>query len=98
MKLVALAFKFKLAGQRDVTKVFMVWQAMQGYLKGRSIADSRCPISFSVLSAVVGQLVGVCTSKHEVTLLAIFVLAFFGAFRVGELVSQNKRGNGGLGV
>ncbi|KAM9324593.1 uncharacterized protein PAF06_000660 [Gastrophryne carolinensis] len=40
----------------------------------------------------------VCASSFEVRLFrAAFSLAFFGALRVGELVSSNKRVPGGLG-
>lgn len=98
-KLAGLAFMFQLTGQQDVTKVFKVRRAMRGYRVGRAAADKRRPVSFAVLGVVVDQLGKVCVSEYERVLFrAVFVLAFFGAFRVGELVSRNKKGQGGLEV
>lgn len=98
-KLACLAFMFQLAGQRDATKAFVVRRAMRGYRVGRSATDTRRPVSFLVLGSVVGQLSVVCLSGYERALFrAVFVLAFFGAFRVGKLVSKNRRSEGGLWV
>lgn len=98
-KWAGLDFMFQLAGQRDTTKAFMVRRAMRGYHVGQTAADTRCPVSFMVLGEVVEQLQRVCMSCFEWVLFwAVFTLAFFGAFRVGELVSRNKKGDGGLDV
>ncbi|KAM9324294.1 uncharacterized protein PAF06_000315 [Gastrophryne carolinensis] len=44
-----------------------------------------------------GRLTQVCSLEFEVQLFqAAFSVAFFGALRVGELVSRNKREPGGL--
>lgn len=96
-RLAALAFLFKWRGQSDVTKDFMVRQAMKGYRRGRVQPDTRRPVSFELLQELVEGLHRVCSSEYEVRLFTVaFVLAFFGAFRIGELVSKNKRGVGGL--
>lgn len=98
-KLAGLAFMFQMAGKRDVTKDFRVRRAMRGYRAGRAAADTRRPVSFAVLGEVVTQLENVCRSRFEYVLFrAAFILTFFGAFRVGELVSKNKRGEGGVDV
>lgn len=77
-KLAGLAFMFQLAGQWDATKAFMVWRAMRGYRVGRVAADTRRPVSFTVLGIVVGQLGKVCVSGYERGLFrVVFVLAFF---------------------
>lgn len=96
-RLAALAFLFKLEGLRDVKKDFMVRQAMKGFWRGRVVQDTRRPVSFGLLQDLVGILPRVCSSLYEVQLFtAAFSLAFFGALRIGELVSKNKRGTGGL--
>lgn len=95
--LAALAFFFRSQGLMDVTKDFRVRQAMKGFRKGRVHPDSRHPVSFDLLQELVGLLPGVCTSNYEVRLFTVaFSLAFFGALRIGELVSKNRSGAGGL--
>ncbi|XP_077306255.1 integrase/recombinase xerD homolog [Lithobates pipiens] len=96
-KLAGLAFWFKLRGEHDFTKDFWVRQAMKGYRKGRLRKDDRRPVSFELLGRFCGRLGVVCFSEYERVLFrAAFVLAFFGAFRIGELVSPSKTGPGGL--
>ena len=98
-KLAALAFLFKLQGREDFTKSFWVKQAVKGYRKGNRCRDTRRPVSFVILQAICGVLAEVCSSEYEVSLFrAAFTIAFFGAFRVGELVSPTKTVGGGLGV
>lgn len=96
-RLAAMAFLYKLRGLRDVSKEFLVRQAMKGFRRGRVVRDTRRPVSFELLQDLVGILHRVCSSPYEVHLFtAAFSLAFFGALRIGELVSKNKRGDGGL--
>ena len=98
-KLAALAFLFKLQGKEDFTKSFWVKQAVKGYRKGNRSRDTRRPVSFGILQAICGVLVEVCSSEYEVSLFrAAFTIAFFGAFRVGELVSPSRTVGGGLWV
>ncbi|XP_077309871.1 integrase/recombinase xerD homolog [Lithobates pipiens] len=98
-KLAGLAFWFKLRGEPDLTKDFWVRQAVKGYRKGCQIKDDRRPVSFELLGRICEKLRVVCSSGYEVVLFrAAFILAFFGAFRIGELVSPSKRGRGGLFV
>ncbi|XP_073481634.1 integrase/recombinase xerD homolog [Aquarana catesbeiana] len=92
-----LAFLFKLQGQMDFTKDFWVRQAMKGYRKAWVKKDARRPVTFEILQGVIAQLERVCSSGYEVLLFKVaFLLAFFGAFRIGELVSPSKRVQGGL--
>ena len=96
-KMAGLAFLFKLRGCQDFTKDFWVRQALKGYRKARMTRDVRRPVSFSVLQGLVGQLPGICSSEYESALFKVaFILAFFGAFRIGELVSPSKKRPGGL--
>ncbi|XP_075687663.1 uncharacterized protein LOC142656621 [Rhinoderma darwinii] len=93
----ALAFGFKLQGFRDVSKEFLVVQALKGLRRGRVEADCRRPVSFSLLMSLGVSLVSVCHSSSEVELFRLaFSLAFFGALRIGELVSPSTKRAGGL--
>ncbi|CAH2222041.1 micronuclear linker histone poly -like, partial [Pelobates cultripes] len=93
----ALAFWFKFQGWEDLTKHFLVRQAVRGFRRGKTSTDVRRPVSFAVLQGLVGKLPELCSSPFEVVLFSgAFVWAFFGAFRIGELVSANKVGVGGL--
>ncbi|KAM3936683.1 uncharacterized protein RB166_019563 [Leptodactylus fuscus] len=96
-RLAALAFWFKFRGFRDFTKSFLVRQAVKGFRRGSGSRDSRRPLSFRVLVDLVGALGQVCSSEYEAVLFGLaFSLAFFGAFRVSELVSPSRGRPGGL--
>ncbi|KAM3920353.1 uncharacterized protein RB166_014754 [Leptodactylus fuscus] len=98
-RLAALAFWFKWRGLQDFTKSFLVRQAVRGFKRGSSRRDRRRPLSFGILSELLGVLGDVCGSEYEVLLFHLaFSLAFFGAFRVSELVSPSRRCPGGLGL
>lgn len=72
-------------------------QALKGYRRSRKRRDSRCPVSFEILQRVLAQLVGLCSSAYEASLFQVaFSLAFFGAFRMGELVRPSKKVQGGM--
>ncbi|XP_073453710.1 integrase/recombinase xerD homolog [Aquarana catesbeiana] len=96
-QLAGLAFLFKLQGQPDVTKEFWVRQALKGYRRAVVKRDSRRPVTFEILRGIGDKLGVVCSSEYEVVLFKVaFVLAFFGAFRIGELVSPSKKVQGGI--
>ncbi|KAM3929168.1 integrase/recombinase xerD homolog [Leptodactylus fuscus] len=95
--LAGLAFGFKSRGWQDFTKGFLVKQALKGWHRVDSAKDNRKPVSFALLKDVGRVLNIVCHSEVEVSLFkAAFSLAFFGAFRLGELVSGSKLVPGGL--
>lgn len=95
--LAGLAFGFKLRGLKDLTKGFLVLQALKGWRRHQAVVDSRRPVSFRLLQDL-GERVGVlCRSDYEVRLFRLaFALAFFGALRVGELISPSVQRPGGL--
>lgn len=95
-KLAGLAFLFKLSGFSDVTKHFLVKKAMKVYRKDRLVPDSRRPVSFATLGCILEQSPIVCSSYEAVLFKTAFVLGFFGALCIGELVSASKWGVGGL--
>lgn len=59
-KLAGLAFWFKLQGGKDVTKSFIVRQAMKGYRRGSRSRDLRRPVSFATLRLIVANIPRVC--------------------------------------
>ncbi|KAE8609763.1 hypothetical protein XENTR_v10011906 [Xenopus tropicalis] len=96
-RMAALAFHFKLGGEEDLTKEFLIKQALKGIRKGKQSRDWRRPISFELLGRMQVALGTCCHSAYEVALFrAAFALAFFGAFRVGEIVCKSKTSFGGL--
>lgn len=98
-KLAGLAFWLRLQGLSDFTKEFWVGQALKVYWRSKLGRDARRPVSFELLGRTVAQLDITCSSGYEVVLFKVaFALAFFGAFRISELVSPSKKKNGGLGV
>lgn len=55
-------------------------------------------MTFEILLGIVARLGEVCSSEFEIKLFKVaFLLEFFGAFRIGELVSPSKKVQGGLG-
>ncbi|KAM8960554.1 uncharacterized protein RCH25_036277 [Pelodytes ibericus] len=93
----AVAAYFKFSGDPDVTKEFLVRQALRGYRRGFKQLDSRRPVTFSILLRILEALPLVCSSPFENVLFALaFSWAFFGAFRVGELVSPTRLKHGGV--
>ncbi|XP_018428281.1 PREDICTED: G-protein coupled receptor family C group 6 member A-like, partial [Nanorana parkeri] len=65
---------------RDVTKDFIVRQAVKGLHRGQRRPDARRPVTFAILHAVLDQLPHCCSSDFEVSLFRVaFLLAFFGA-------------------
>ncbi|XP_056414345.1 uncharacterized protein LOC130356606 [Hyla sarda] len=96
-RMAALAFWFKVRGVPDGTKSFLVRQAVRGFRKGASSRDWRKPVTFSLLLRLGSLLAGVCFSVYELCLFRLaFALAFFGAFRISELVSPSRCRAGGL--
>lgn len=98
-RLTFLAFHFQLRGWSDVTKAFVIRQALKGWRKDGVRVDSRRPISYSLLARLLEVADGLCSSVYEARLFkASFCLAFFAALRVGELVPPSKDRPGGLQV
>ncbi|XP_054843758.1 integrase/recombinase xerD homolog [Eublepharis macularius] len=91
--LAAISFFSKAGGFPDPCDSFEARRAMEGW--GRvspRVPDQRRPITLPVLRAILREVPDVCWSSFEAQLLhTTFVLAFFGAFRVGELVAGSRR-------
>ena len=87
----AISYKCKMANVDDFSECFVVKKMLQGLSRLDVRKDLRMPILLSDLSKIIHALPVVCYSAFEATLFsAIFSLAFFGFFRVGELVQITK--------
>ncbi|XP_053133933.1 uncharacterized protein LOC128337189 [Hemicordylus capensis] len=85
--LAALAFYAKARGLPDHSGNFRVWHMLEGWArKSPAQPDQHRPITPDALQRAVQGPGEVCSSPHEVMLFwAALLVAFYGAFRVGEL-------------
>lgn len=95
--LVVASFYAKLRGVQDAGNSFLVrkalaeWSRLEGARK-----DGRRPLNLHTLGEMLHALQSVCSSAYEVTLFAAaFILAFYGAFRVYELVGTSESNTAG---
>lgn len=92
-----VSFFFKLQGLPACNSFFSVRQALKGLRKGGSVQDTRRPITIEVLSRLCLATPWVCTSEYEALLFhAAFVLMFFAALRISEMLPSNKHSFDGL--
>lgn len=88
----ALGHLHKMAGLEDVTKNFMVLKAMAGARKVSPSRDTRLPITRNMLKELVQALPQVFEKRSEAVLYqSMFVTAFCGFFRIGELTPKTKK-------
>lgn len=88
----ALSFWFRILGWEDITKDFLIRRVLKGWKRLTSSPDSRRPVSVPLLTNILSILPSICFSAYEVLLFQLaFSWAFFGAFRISELVSKNRR-------
>ncbi|XP_071109178.1 integrase/recombinase xerD homolog [Haliotis cracherodii] len=88
----------KLKGMEDCTNHFLVTKLITGMYKSRGRQDTRKPITLDLLKVVINNLTQVCSSSYEVCLFrAVYCKAFFGFFRVSELV-QTKMSQPGCSI
>ena len=88
----ALGHLHKLAGLEDVTKHFLVTQTLAGARKVASTCDTRLPITATILKELVNAIPKVTASSAEARLFkAMFVTAFFGFLRIGEMAPTTKK-------
>lgn len=81
----------KLHGFTDFNNVFVIRKLLEGCHRSRISRDNRAPLTKPVLLAVGNSLHSVCYDDYEVKLFySLFILAYFGLFRVSELVAVGK--------
>ncbi|XP_069599344.1 uncharacterized protein [Ranitomeya imitator] len=90
-RLSGLAFYFQLLDWPDVTKAFIIRQALKGWKRAQPCKESRRPISFSLLHQLVSSTPVICSLQFEAALFsAAYVILYFGALRISELVPKSK--------
>lgn len=88
--LAGINYYHKLNGFYDIKEVFIIRKLLEGCHRSRISLDNRAPITLSVLVNICNSLPMVCYDNFEVKLFtSIFVLAYFGLFRVSELVATS---------
>lgn len=88
----AVSYVHKLQNWQDPTACFIVRKAIEGLRRLKGSVDTRAPITYDILSLIHGKLSDICFSVYEKLLFrAVFCLAFFGLFRVGELVYTSAK-------
>lgn len=92
----AISYVHKLKGLHDPTQAFLINKLLTA-LSRQGSCDIRLPISRPVLHELVGSLGHTVSSAFQRTLYsAMFLLAFYGFFRIGELAA--KSANSGSAV
>lgn len=87
----AVGFYHKLQGWADPTNDFLVSKLLEGCRRLRPLSDTRLPMSIPILVQITQSLPAVCTSTFEACLFkTVFVCAFFGFMRVGELAADSR--------
>ncbi|XP_077156397.1 uncharacterized protein LOC143819120 isoform X1 [Paroedura picta] len=87
-----LSFFSKIWGSWDPGSSFLAKKAIKGWRRVHPVGkDLRRPINKLLLGNLLLNLKGVCFDQYEVSLAgAAFTLAFFGAFRCGEIISPSR--------
>lgn len=88
----AISYKCKIMNMCDNTQQFIVKKCLEGMRRTKSRADSRLPITESILLNIVSRLPGLAMNMYESKLFkAAFVIAFWGLFRVGEITLTKSK-------
>ena len=92
----AISYVHKLKGFRYPTQAFLINKLLTA-LSRQGSCDIRLPISRPVLHELVGSLGHTTSSAFQRTLYsAMFLLAFFGFFRIGELAAKSTNSGGAV--
>jgi len=84
----------KLHGWEDFQNSFIITKALDVCKRRPHRKDLRAPITIDVLVALCLVLLQTCYNRFETLLFhALFTLAYFGSFRVGELVASGSSVN-----
>ena len=92
MHISAISFQHKINHNFDNTSTFAISKMLEGYKRLRANPDNRMPIMYNTLVAICKILGNICISEYETLLFrAAYRLAFFGLFRVSELVFTSSQ-------
>lgn len=87
----AISFCCKIRNLNDSTNSFLVSKMLTGLSRTHKRKDLRMPVTSEILCKIILALPNICSSQYESILFSsLFSLAFFGFFRVGELVQNSK--------
>ena len=87
-----IGYNCKRLNVTDITQNFIVKKMLLGLDKLSKTADSRLPVTPYLLDKILDKLPSVCSSTYESCMFtAAFSLAYFGLFRVGELVADSAK-------
>ena len=85
-----ISFMHKINGYTDPAANFAIQKMLEGCKRSRKTKDMRSPISLEMLEKILLVLKHVCYTDYETTLFkTVFSMAYFGLFRVSELVYTN---------
>ena len=87
----AISYIHKICDVPDPTQHFLVRKLIKGAQNLNKSPDNRMPITKPILLKILSALPHSATDNNNIILLrAVFLLAFNGFFRLGELVSQDN--------
>lgn len=88
-----LSFYHKLHSWADPLHIFVIRKLLEGCRRSRAHLDTRAPITYSLLTKVYDILPSICATSFELVLFrTLYVLAYYGLFRVSELISTRHGG------
>ncbi|MBV2113375.1 MAG: tyrosine-type recombinase/integrase [Candidatus Thiodiazotropha sp. (ex Ctena orbiculata)] len=91
----AISFVHKLRNMQDPAGSFVICKLLEGFKRLKSRKDIRAPITEDILIKIFHALPHICYNQYELYLFrAVFSIAYYGLFRVGELVFTNHRQSG----
>ncbi|MES9880225.1 MAG: tyrosine-type recombinase/integrase [Sedimenticola sp.] len=86
-----LNYYHKLHGWFEITSIFIISKLLEGCRRSAPSRDNRAPVTPNMLNSMRISLPLVCHNGYEASLfLAAFLLAYFGMFRVSELVAPSR--------
>jgi len=88
----SLSFTMKISSVKDTTKHFLIKKVLEGHRRMNPTKDSRLPITIDILARIMHILPLICYNNYECSLFqGMFLVSFWGLFRVGEITSQNTQ-------
>ena len=91
----AISFVHKLRNIDDPVDSFIIRKLLEGFKRLQSKKDLRAPITEDILIKIIQSLPFICYNQYELALFqSVYSLAYFGLFRVGEMVFTDHRQSG----
>jgi hypothetical protein len=88
----AIGYAHRIGGHCDPTSSTLVQKQLCAAMRLNPSADARLPVTRFILLRLVNSVDHILSVPHHKALLrAMFVVAFFGLMRVGEITSPNNK-------